>query len=83
MLACRGSEGFLPLSIELYGTVSARLLEEAEAILADVPAPGPEEGPWLDADGRGQGRAGASSTGTAASRPTSSRTSRCGRAAPG
>jgi uncharacterized protein (TIGR02421 family) len=50
MLACRGSEGFLPLSIELYGTVSARLLKEAEAILAGVPAPGLEQGPWLDAE---------------------------------
>ena len=49
MLECRGSDGFLPLSIELFGTVSARLLEEAEAILAEVPAPAPEEGPWLDA----------------------------------
>lgn len=49
MLECRGADGFLALSIELYGTVSARLLEEAEAILRDVPPPGPEEGPWLDA----------------------------------
>jgi uncharacterized protein (TIGR02421 family) len=49
MLECRGTEGFLPLSIELYGTVSAALLEEAERILADVPVPEPEPGPWLDA----------------------------------
>ena len=37
------------LSIELYGAVGAELLAEAEAILEQVPDPGPEEGPWLDA----------------------------------
>lgn len=36
MLDCRGSSDFLGLSIELYGTVGRRLLEEAEGILADV-----------------------------------------------
>jgi uncharacterized protein (TIGR02421 family) len=50
MLSCRGSEDFLPLSIELYGTVSPALLAEAEDILADVPTPQPDGGPWLDAD---------------------------------
>ena len=49
MLGCRGSDTFCALSIELYGAVSPSLLAEAETILADVPAPGPEEGPWLDA----------------------------------
>ena len=49
MLECRGSTGFLALSIELYGAVGAELLAEAEAILEQVPDPGPEEGPWLDA----------------------------------
>jgi uncharacterized protein (TIGR02421 family) len=50
MLACRGSDQFLPLSIELYGAVSPALLQEAKDILATVAAPGPERGPWLDAD---------------------------------
>ncbi|HEX2382095.1 MAG TPA: tyrosine/phenylalanine carboxypeptidase domain-containing protein [Acidimicrobiales bacterium] len=49
MLECRGSKGFLALSIELYGAVGAELLAEAEDILEQVPEPGPEEGPWLDA----------------------------------
>jgi len=51
MLSSRGSDAFLPLSIELYGGVSPGLLAEAEGILAVVAAPGPEEGPWLDAAG--------------------------------
>jgi uncharacterized protein (TIGR02421 family) len=49
MLSCRGSDEFLPLSIELFGSVSASLLGEARSILEEVPAPGPEPGPWLDA----------------------------------
>jgi uncharacterized protein (TIGR02421 family) len=49
MLGCRGSTGFLALSIELYGAVSPALLEEAQDILATVPPPEPEPGPWLDA----------------------------------
>jgi uncharacterized protein (TIGR02421 family) len=49
MLACRDTDDFLPLSIELYGTVSPALLAEAEDILATVTAPAPEQGPWLDA----------------------------------
>lgn len=50
MLACRGSDDFLPLSIELYGSVSPSLLREANDILATVPAPEPDGGPWLDAE---------------------------------
>lgn len=50
MLSCRDSEDFLALSIELYGAVSPALLAEAEGILAGVPAPAPETGPWLDAE---------------------------------
>jgi uncharacterized protein (TIGR02421 family) len=49
MLASRGSEEFLGLSIELYGTVSPSLLREARAILTDVAPPSPDPGPWLDA----------------------------------
>jgi uncharacterized protein (TIGR02421 family) len=49
MLGCRGSTGFLALSIELYGAVGAELLAEAEEILTSVPDPGAEKGPWLDA----------------------------------
>jgi uncharacterized protein (TIGR02421 family) len=51
MLACRGSSEFLPLSIELYGSVGATLLGEARAILDAVPPSGPEPGAWLDASG--------------------------------
>ena len=51
MLGCRGSAGFLALSIELYGAVGAELLAEAEEIITRVPHPGAEEGPWLDAAG--------------------------------
>jgi uncharacterized protein (TIGR02421 family) len=50
MLHARGSDEFLPLSIELYGSVSPSLLAIAQALLDDIPAPGPEDGPWLDAD---------------------------------
>lgn len=50
MLACRDSTDFLPLSIELYGAVSAGLLAEAEDILATLPTPEPDPGPWLHAD---------------------------------
>jgi uncharacterized protein (TIGR02421 family) len=50
MLGCRGSTDFLALSIELYGAVSPALLAEAEDILATVPAPAPDDGPWLDAE---------------------------------
>jgi uncharacterized protein (TIGR02421 family) len=50
MLACRGSVDFLPLSVELFGAVSPSLLAEAEAILAEIPAPERNTGPWLDAE---------------------------------
>ncbi|HKY14151.1 MAG TPA: tyrosine/phenylalanine carboxypeptidase domain-containing protein [Microthrixaceae bacterium] len=50
MLACRGSDEFLTLSIEQFGAVSPALLHEAESILRAVPFTGPEPGPWLDAD---------------------------------
>jgi uncharacterized protein (TIGR02421 family) len=49
MLGCRGSQGFLALSIELYGAVSPQLLASAEMILREVEPPPAEEGPWLDA----------------------------------
>jgi uncharacterized protein (TIGR02421 family) len=49
MLDRRGSDDFLALSIELYGTVSPRLLGTAEEILRRVHPPASEEGPWLDA----------------------------------
>jgi uncharacterized protein (TIGR02421 family) len=50
MLACRDSDDFLPLSIELYGGASPALLAEAEDILSSVPPPESDGGPWLDAD---------------------------------
>lgn len=37
MLLARGTDDFLPLSIELYGNISPRLRERAEALLAWVP----------------------------------------------
>ena len=40
---------FRALSIELYGTVDRRLLDEAERILAEV-RPDEPEGPWLGAE---------------------------------
>jgi uncharacterized protein (TIGR02421 family) len=50
MLACRDSPEFRSLSIELFGAVTPGLLHEAETILAEVPVPSPDPGPWLDAD---------------------------------
>jgi len=50
MLESRGTDSFLALSIELYGTVSQSLLGTAQQILRDVPPPSLEEGPWLDAE---------------------------------
>jgi uncharacterized protein (TIGR02421 family) len=50
MLACRDTPDFLPLSIELYGGTSPTLVAEAENILASVPPPPPDPGPWLDAE---------------------------------
>lgn len=49
MLSCRGSNAFLGLSIELYGSVRPSLLREAELILELVPTPSPDQGPSLDA----------------------------------
>lgn len=51
MLACRGSDDFLGLSIELFGAVSPGLLHEAEHILDTVAPPEPDTGPWVDAEG--------------------------------
>ena len=50
MLESRGTDAFLGLSIELYGSVAATLLETAQEILRVVHPPELEEGPWLDAD---------------------------------
>ena len=50
MLACRGSEDFLSLSIEAFGTVGPDLLDEARDILSRVPPAMPDTGPWLDAN---------------------------------
>jgi uncharacterized protein (TIGR02421 family) len=50
MLDSRGTDAFLPLSIELYGTVTSALLSTAQAILRQVHPPALEEGPWLDAE---------------------------------
>ena len=47
----RDSDEFLALSIELYGAVGAALLARGRAHPRAVPPPGPEAGPWLDADG--------------------------------
>jgi uncharacterized protein (TIGR02421 family) len=49
MLAQRGRDAFLGLSLELYGVVSDDLRAEADAILAAVDRPAPDPGPWLDA----------------------------------
>jgi uncharacterized protein (TIGR02421 family) len=49
MLDSRGTDAFLPLSIELYGTVTHALVASAQEILHDVHPPPLEEGPWLDA----------------------------------
>ncbi len=50
MLEARGTPDFLPLSIELYGTVAPGLLEQAEALLTllDVGSSG-SRGPHVDA----------------------------------
>jgi uncharacterized protein (TIGR02421 family) len=50
MLGCRNTPDFLPLSLELYGGTSPTLVAEAETILATVPPPEPDPGPWLDAE---------------------------------
>jgi uncharacterized protein (TIGR02421 family) len=50
MLSCRGTDGFLPLSIELFGAVSPALREEAGTVLATVPTEGSRDDAWLDAD---------------------------------
>lgn len=44
LLAARGSEDFLPLSIELYGAVSPALRDAAELLLAEVPLPSRSDG---------------------------------------
>lgn len=50
MLTCRGEPEFRTLSVELFGGVGPRLLEEAQQILREV-APEPRsDGPWLGAD---------------------------------
>ncbi len=49
MLRCRGSAQFLELSLQLYGPVSPALLGEAEALLAQLPAPERETGDRVDA----------------------------------
>jgi uncharacterized protein (TIGR02421 family) len=50
MLAARGATGFLSLSIELYGTVAAGLLQQAESLLDRIDAaPTTQDGESLDA----------------------------------
>lgn len=49
MLRARGSDGFLPLSIELYGTVTPDLLQQAQAILAEPFPHRGKEARWVDA----------------------------------
>lgn len=51
MLRARETDDFLPLSIELYGTVSPVLLKQAESILESSaePASPPSGGDWIDA----------------------------------
>lgn len=51
MLSCRGSSDFLPLSIEVFGTVGPDLLGEAQDVLRCTPPSPPDAGPWLDAHG--------------------------------
>ena len=41
MLSARTTPSFRTLSVELYGSADAILVEQAEQILATVPAPGP------------------------------------------
>jgi uncharacterized protein (TIGR02421 family) len=50
MLACRGTDRFLALSVELFGTVSASLLDEARAILSGVAPPRAPGERMLDAE---------------------------------
>lgn len=51
MLEARGTPDFMPLSIELYGTVSPGLLDQAERLLDRIEAPPrPGAGRWLDAE---------------------------------
>jgi uncharacterized protein (TIGR02421 family) len=50
MLACRCTADFRGLSIELFGTVSPALLEQAEEILVAVDRPAPQDGACLDAE---------------------------------
>ena len=51
MLRARETDDFLPLSIELYGTVSPGLLRKAESILDSITAPAtsPSGSDWIDA----------------------------------
>jgi uncharacterized protein (TIGR02421 family) len=49
MLSCRGSNDFLSLSIEVFGTVGPELLHEAHDVLRDLPPSPQDPGPWLDA----------------------------------
>lgn len=49
MLRCRGTQEFLGLSTQLYGTVGPALLGEAEALLAVVAPAAAERPPALDA----------------------------------
>ncbi|MGH9134688.1 MAG: flavohemoglobin expression-modulating QEGLA motif protein [Ilumatobacteraceae bacterium] len=50
MLRSRGTDRFLALSLQLYGTVSPALLGDAEALLESVTVPAAERGERLDAD---------------------------------
>ena len=50
MLSARGTDAFLPLSLELYGGVGPALLEEAAALLHDTPPAPSVPGPWFDAE---------------------------------
>jgi uncharacterized protein (TIGR02421 family) len=50
MLACRCTDEFMGLGIELYGSVGPPLLREAEDILDAVAPPEPHTGPVVDAE---------------------------------
>lgn len=50
MLLCRGTDDFVGLSTQLYGTVGPALLGEAESLLAVVAQEGPERPVTLDAE---------------------------------
>lgn len=50
MLRCRGTQEFLTLSTQLYGTVGPALLGEAEALLSVVAPAAPERPPALTAE---------------------------------